>query len=65
MKVLSKKTICEMGEKEIQRYCINLEKALKKKGWYEKSKNGTLNEEEQKAFDRIMEQFRWIRINCD
>ena len=64
MKILSEKTLSEMDGKEIDRYVKKLGKALRDKNWYEKDKNGELTEEQQKTFDRIMEQFRWIRINC-
>lgn len=65
MKVLSKKTVSEMGHKELQKYCIDLEKALVKKGWYKKNGEGTLSEKEQETFNRIMDLFKWIRINAD
>lgn len=65
MKVLSIKTLSNMGDMEIRRYVISLEKELRKKGWYKKNENGTLNEKEQEAFNRIMGLFRWVRINAD
>lgn len=65
MKVLSIKTLSNMGDMEIRRYVISLEKELKKRDWYKKNENGTLNEKEQEAFNRIMDLFRWVRINAD
>ena len=65
MKILSRKHLVEMSGKEVSDYVEKLNKQLEKKGWYEKSENGELTEEEQRIFDRIMEDFRWIRINAD
>lgn len=62
MKIPSKKTIVKMDDKDIEKLCLKIEDSLQKKGWYEKSENGTLNEEDQKTFDKIMELFQWIRI---
>jgi len=45
-------------------YARKLELDLKMLGWYKKNEAGTLTESQQETFDRIMEQFRWIRINC-
>ena len=65
MKILSRKHLVEMRSKEISDYVEKLDRQLEKKGWYEKSKKGELTEDEQKLFDRIMDDFRWIRINAD
>lgn len=65
MKILSRKHLVEMSEKEINAYVKQLGAALEKKGWYAKAEAGTLTDAEKKIYDRIMSDFRWIRINAD
>ena len=64
MKILSRKELVEMDDKDINAYVKRVNELLEKKGWYGKAEKGELTPDEQKIFDRIMDDFRWIRINC-
>ena len=53
-----------MEPEAVFKYAKQLELQLKLLGWYKKNEAGTLTESQQETFNRIMELFRWIRINC-
>lgn len=65
MKILSRKHLAEMDDKERTKYVEDLNSILEKKGWYEKSEAGKLSDDEQKVFDRIMHDFQWLRMHLD
>lgn len=65
MKILNRKHLAEMEDDERDKYVEELNAILEKKGWYEKSEAGELSEKDQKLFDRIMQDFRWLRMYLD
>lgn len=65
MDILSEEQLCEMGHKELQNYLLSLEFYCKSRGLYAKDRAGTLTEKESATFGRIMELFRFARINLE
>ena len=65
MKILSIQELCEMDDTKLRDYVKRLELYCRITGLYDKAEAGTLTETEEETFGRIMELFRWVRINAD
>lgn len=65
MEIPNEEQLCAMEGKELRNALLSLEFYCKRRGLYAKDRAGTLTEKESATFGRIMELFRFARINLE